>query len=146
MKVVFKDNVNFPPFVMACCRWKYSGRERSRFQIWFLYKLKLCRSFCSIKWDSIPYLTGLSWELAANNLADSRCSIQFSICSVVSNALWPHGLGPARVLGPWDSPGKNTGVSCHFLLQGIALTQGSNPHSCNGRWVLYHCATWEALL
>ena len=28
----------------------------------------------------------------------------------------------------WDSPGKNTGVGCHFLLQGIFLTQGSNPH------------------
>ena len=30
-------------------------------------------------------------------------------------------------LCPWDSPGKNTGVGCHFLLQGIFLTQGSNP-------------------
>ena len=29
---------------------------------------------------------------------------------------------------PWDSPGKNTGVGCHALLQGIFLTQGSNPH------------------
>ena len=28
---------------------------------------------------------------------------------------------------PWDFPGKNTGVGCHFLLQGIFLTQGSNP-------------------
>ena len=28
----------------------------------------------------------------------------------------------------WDSPGKNTGMGCHFLLQGIFLTQGSNPH------------------
>ena len=27
----------------------------------------------------------------------------------------------------WNSPGKNTGVGCHFLLQGIFLTQGSNP-------------------
>ena len=27
----------------------------------------------------------------------------------------------------WDSPGENTGVGCHFLLQGIFLTQGSNP-------------------
>ena len=35
----------------------------------------------------------------------------------------PHGLWPAR-LRPWDSPGKNTGVCCHFLLQGIFLTQG----------------------
>jgi len=30
------------------------------------------------------------------------------------------------VLCPWDSPGKNTGVGCHFLLQGIFPTQGSN--------------------
>ena len=29
---------------------------------------------------------------------------------------------------PWDFPGKNTGVGCHFLLQGILPTQGSNPH------------------
>ena len=39
----------------------------------------------------------------------------------------PHGLKPTRVLCPWDSSGKNTGVGCYFLLQGIFLTQGSNP-------------------
>ena len=36
---------------------------------------------------------------------------------------------------PWNSPGKNTGVGCHFLLQGIFPTQGSNPcflHLANG--------------
>ena len=33
----------------------------------------------------------------------------------------------ARVLCPWDSPGMNIGVGCHFLLQGIFLTQGLNP-------------------
>ena len=47
---------------------------------------------------------------------------------VVSNSLRPHGLLPTRLRCPWDSPGKNTGVGCHFLLQGIFLTQGSNPH------------------
>ena len=31
-------------------------------------------------------------------------------------------------LCPWDSPGKNTGEFCHFLLQGIFPTQGSNSH------------------
>ena len=31
--------------------------------------------------------------------------------------LRPHGLQPTRLLHPWDSPGKNTGVGCHFLLQ-----------------------------
>ena len=33
----------------------------------------------------------------------------------------------ARLLCPWDSPGKNTGVGSHFLPQGIFLTQGLNP-------------------
>ena len=49
-------------------------------------------------------------------------------CSVVSNSLRPHGLLPTRLLCSWDSPGKNTGVSCPALLQGIFPTQGSNPH------------------
>ena len=48
------------------------------------------------------------------------------VCSVVSNSLQLHGEWPARLLCPWDSPDKNTGVGCHFLLQGIFLTQGSN--------------------
>ena len=51
----------------------------------------------------------------------------------------------ARLLCPQDFPVKNTGTACHFLLQGIFLTQGSNLHllqvSCIGRQVLYHCAT-----
>ena len=34
---------------------------------------------------------------------------------------------PTRLLHPWDSPSKNTGVDCHALLQGIFLTQESNP-------------------
>ena len=38
------------------------------------------------------------------------------------------GLQPTRLLCPWDSPGNNTGVSCHALLQGMLLTQGFNPH------------------
>ena len=54
--------------------------------------------------------------------------INMCVRSVVSNSLQPHGLQAARLLCPWDSPGKNTGVGCHFFLQGISLTQGSNPH------------------
>ena len=37
--------------------------------------------------------------------------------SVVSNSLWPHGLQPTRLLGPWDFPGKSTGVGCQCLLR-----------------------------
>ena len=45
--------------------------------------------------------------------------------SVVSDSLRPRG--PTRLLCPWNSPGKNTAVGCHFLLQGIFPTQGLNP-------------------
>ena len=39
------------------------------------------------------------------------------VTSVVSDSLQPHGPWPAGLLCSWDSPGKNTGVGCHFLLQ-----------------------------
>ena len=40
-----------------------------------------------------------------------------SFASVVSNSVQPHRWQPTRLPCPWDSPGKNTGVGCHFLLQ-----------------------------
>ena len=49
------------------------------------------------------------------------------------------------LLCPWNSLDKNTGVGSHFLLQGIILTQGSNPSLLHCRRSLYHWATWEAL-
>ena len=39
------------------------------------------------------------------------------ITSVVSDSVPPHRWQPTRLPRPWDSPGKNTGVGCHFLLQ-----------------------------
>ena len=46
-------------------------------------------------------------------------------------------LLPARLLRPWNFPGKDTGVGCHFLLQGIFPTQGSNPGLLHCRQTLY---------
>ena len=46
--------------------------------------------------------------------------------------LRPHGLQPSRLLCPWEFPGKKTREVCHFFLQGIFLTQGSNP--CLQHW------------
>ena len=57
--------------------------------------------------------------------------------SVVSDSLRPHGRSPTRLRRPWDFPGKNTGVGCHFLLQGIFPTQGSNPGLLHCRQTLY---------
>ena len=43
------------------------------------------------------------------------------------DSLRPHGPQPARLLCAWNSPGKNTGMCSHSLLQEIFLTQESNP-------------------
>ena len=43
-----------------------------------------------------------------------------------------------QLLCPWDSPGTNTGVGCHFLLQGIFLTQELNLGFLHCRQILYH--------
>ena len=58
-------------------------------------------------------------------------------CSVVSDSLRPYGLWPTRLLCPWNFPGKNTGVDCHSLLQGIFLTQGLNLGLLHCRQILY---------
>ena len=56
--------------------------------------------------------------------------------------LWRHGLQPARLLWPWDSPGKNTGVDCHSLLRRVFLTQGSNLGllHCSG---IFYCLSYR---
>ena len=59
--------------------------------------------------------------------------------SVMSDSFPPCGVYPTRLLRPWDSSGKDTGVGCQFLLQGIFLTQGLNPG-------LPHCPTLPTLL
>ena len=46
-------------------------------------------------------------------------------CSVMSDSLRLYGLKPTRLLCPWNSPGKLTGVSCHSLLQ-VTHMQGYN--------------------
>ena len=55
----------------------------------------------------------------------------------MSDSVQPHRWQPTRPLCPWDSPGKNTGVGCHFLLQGIFPTQGSNPGLLHCKQMLY---------
>ena len=65
------------------------------------------------------------------------CGGESVSCSAVSSSLWPHGLKPTRLLHTWNSPGKNTGVSCHAFLQGIFQTQGSNQGLLHCRQIFY---------
>ena len=71
------------------------------------------------------------------------CAIQYVLLVCVSaqslsfpDSFWPHGLQPVRLLCPWDFPGTNTAVGCHFLLQGIFQIQGLNLH-------LSHLLHWQ---
>ena len=64
----------------------------------------------------------------------SRFTIDCSVSRwVVSDSLQP----PARFICPWGSPGKNTGVGCHALLQRMFPTQESSPSLLHCRWILY---------
>ena len=56
---------------------------------------------------------------------------------VMSDSLQPHGLQPVRLLYSWNSPGKNTGLGCHSLLQGIFPIWGLNPGILHCRQILY---------
>ena len=49
----------------------------------------------------------------------------------MSDSVWPHRQQPTRLPRPWDSPGKNTGVGCHFLLQCMKVKSESEvTQSC----------------
>ena len=68
-------------------------------------------------------------ETVTAGMALTNTVISVTVCSVTQSWLTlcdPCGLCPARLLCPWDFPGHNTGVGCHFLLQGIFPTKGSN--------------------
>ena len=54
-----------------------------------------------------------------------------AVASVVSDSVRPHRRQPTRLPRPWDSPGKNTGVGCHFLLQCMKVKSESEvAQSC----------------
>ena len=82
-------------------------------------------------YNKMPTIQFLKKQSGKRNLRESESDSR----SVMSDSLQPHGLWPTRLLWPWDSPGKNTGVVCHALLQRIFLTQESNLHlSCLLHW------------
>ena len=63
------------------------------------------------------------------------------VVSVVSDSVRPHGLQPTRLLCPWDSPGKNTEVGGHFLLQCMKVESESEVvQSCPTLHDLMDCS------
>ena len=76
----------------------------------------------SLELADIPYIQDMT-------SGSSITSCVPVVISVVSNSLQPYELQPSSLFSPWDSPGKNTRVGYHALLQGIFPTQGLNPWS-----------------
>ena len=59
------------------------------------------------------------------------CCCCCCVASVVPDSVRPHRRQPTRLPRPWDSPGKNTGVGCHFLLQCMKLkSENEVAQSC----------------
>ena len=66
-----------------------------------------------------------------NSLKEYTCFCCCYVTSVMSNSVRPHTRQPTRLPHPWDSPGKNTGVGCHFLLQCVKVKSESEvAQSC----------------
>ena len=83
-----------------------------------------------------PIASGSLSPLATPCDLSSRMVVMVQSLSCV-RLLRPSGLQPARYLCPLDSPGKNTGVGCHFLFQGIFPTQELNLGLLHWRQILY---------
>jgi len=88
-----------------------------------------------VEYISRSGITGLYgnsiWKILRNHHTAFHSCCCCQIASVVSDSVGPHRRQPARLSHPWDSPGKNTGVGCHFLLQCIKVKGGSEvAQSC----------------
>ena len=70
---------------------------------------------------------------------DNNCCCCW-VASVVSDSVRPHRRQPTRLRRPWDSPGKNAGVGCHFLLQ--CMKGKVKVKSLSGVWLL--ATPWTA--
>ena len=83
-------------------------------------------NLCLLHWqaDSLP-LSHLGSSCV------SYCSCRCQVASAMSDSEGPHRWQPIRLCRPWNSPGKNTGVGCHFLLQCTKVKRESEvAHSC----------------
>ena len=77
-----------------------------------------------------PWMPSLNGSVLRSPVSDSR--------SVLSSSFRPHGLQPARLLCPWNSPSKNIGVGCHpFGPQGELISCPDLWHISPGKVFLY---------
>ena len=91
--------------------------------VWFQCAVIKRREIETIGRINSVSITKLGWQPTLRLEQSCVCLVSPSLCN------------GARLLCPWDSPGKDTPVGCLFLLQRVFPTQGSNPHLLQ----LRHC-------
>ena len=76
-----------------------------------------------------------------HSLLGDPCTLHSCLLSHVQLFMTPWTVAHTRLLCPWNSPGKNTGVGSHFLFQGIFLTQGSSLGVLH--WKILYCLSHQ---
>ena len=117
-----------------------------QFLLFFFYLCDILARDAIVTFKMCVSVDQRTWSQAFCLTFRNGNSSSMRACSVVCCFLWPRGLQPTRLLRPWDLPGKNTGVGCHFLLQDVFLTQGLNRVSCLAGRLFTIWATREALV
>ena len=121
------------------------------------FKHLLYSSTCTTIWRYIPkwsqvktlLLTEQEFVVISCYMIVIRLHKVSCCCDLVSKLLYYFTTlwtVACRLLCPWDFPGKNTGVDCHFLLQGIFMTQGSNASLLHCRQLLYQLCHQGSIL
>ena len=98
----------------------------------FITYLPWAQCIRELELDTSENLTQRIWHMSnyLKIMYHWYCESERVSSSAVSNSLQPHGIEPARLLCPWNSPGKNTRVGCHSLLQKIFPPQDKTLVSC----------------
>ena len=93
-----------------------------------------------------PVPTSACLENASSGARTGKMQkVKVNKSGLVSDSLWPMDKSHARLLCPWNSPGKDIEVGCHALLQGIFPTQGSNLDLPHYRQILY-CLSYQGIV
>ena len=116
----------FPPAFCPIQGWMGSTCIREGLLLYAVYRCK-CQFHPKNILTDIPrimcdemsghFLAQSAWHIKLIITGTHCCCYCCSVASVVSDSVWPHRRQPTRLPHPWDSPDKNTGVGCHFLLQ-----------------------------
>ena len=102
--------------------------------------MKVLHSICQQIWKTQQWPQWSLGKLEKVSFHSNPKEVKVKVKSLSHARLFatPWIVACTKLLCPWDFQGKSTGVGCHFLLQGIFPTQGSNPGLSHCRQMLYH--------